>query len=36
MALNLAKITRILIQFTPWTGEARCAREFLARISGGE
>jgi hypothetical protein len=34
-SLNLAKISRILVQFTPWSGEGRCAREFLARISGG-
>ena len=35
MSLNLAKVTRILINFVPWSGEARCAREFLSRISGG-
>lgn len=35
MSLNLAKVTRILVNFVPWSGEARCAREFLSRISGG-
>ncbi|KAK9825348.1 hypothetical protein WJX81_001064 [Elliptochloris bilobata] len=36
MSLNLSKITRILINFVPWSGEARCAREFLSRVSGGK
>ncbi len=31
--MKLKQISRILVQFSPWTGEARSAREFLARVT---
>lgn len=29
--MNLEKITRVVVRFSPWTGNAASAREFLAR-----
>ncbi|KAI3431802.1 hypothetical protein D9Q98_010555 [Chlorella vulgaris] len=31
--MQLKQISRILVQFSPYTGQARSAREFLARVS---
>lgn len=31
--MQLKQISRILVQFSPWTGEARSAREFIARVT---
>ncbi|PSC69249.1 39S ribosomal mitochondrial [Micractinium conductrix] len=31
--MQLKQISRILVQFSPYTGQARSAREFLARVT---
>ena len=31
--MQLKQISRILVQFSPWTGEARSAREFVKQIT---
>lgn len=31
--MHLKQLSRVLVQFSPWTGTARSAREFLARVS---
>lgn len=31
--MHLKQISRIVVRFSPWTGEARSAREFLARVT---
>jgi large subunit ribosomal protein L53 len=31
--MQLKQIARIVVRFSPWEGDARSAREFLARIT---
>ena len=31
--MQLKQIARVLVQFSPYTGTARSAREFLARVN---
>lgn len=31
--MQLKQISRVLVQFSPWQGSGRSAREFLARVT---
>lgn len=31
--MNLGQLSRVVVQFSPWTGNARSAREFLSRVT---
>ena len=31
--MPLSKVAKVVVQFSPWTGEARAAREFFTRIT---
>lgn len=33
--MQLKGLSRVLVQFSPWNGQARSAREFLARVTSG-
>ncbi len=34
--MSLARVTRIVVRFSPWSTECRSARDFLARIASAQ